>query len=214
MSGKFFELAKLDDAAGLAAVLKGTDLARLHNDAGESLYRFVLFHGHAKAAEAVKAQGGLGFHDAALVGDVARMETLLDAAPWAIDLLSPDGWTALHLAGFFGADAALERLLARGANARIMGRAFEQNLALHAAAAGRRIGKAAYAKLVAATGDPDVLQKQGYTALMIAASNGFTAAAEVLLAAGADRAIKLPDGKTAADIAADRGHAELAKLLG
>lgn len=213
MTDKLFELAKADDAAALTAALKGADLTRIHNDAGESLYRFALFHGHAKAAEAVKAQGGLGFHDAALVNDVARMDALLGSAPWSIDLLSPDGWTALHLAGFFGSDAALERLLARGANARVMGRAFEQNLALHAAAAGRRIGKPAYAKLIAATGDPDVLQKQGYTALMIAASNGFTAAVEVLLAASADRTIKLADGKSAADIARDRGHADLAKLL-
>ncbi len=213
MTDALFALAGAGDAEGLQAALSAADLARLHNEAGESLYRFALFHGHAKAAEAIKARGGLGFHDAALVGDVARLDSLLDAAPWAVDLLSPDGWTALHLAAFVGADAALVRLLDRGAHARIMGRAFEQNLALHAAAAGRRTGKAAYARLVTATGDPDAPQKQGYTALMIAASNGFTAAAEVLLAAGADRSIKLPDGKTAAAIARDRGHGELAKLL-
>src|SRR5471030_2473453 len=105
MTGTLFELAKADDAAILSAALKGADLTRLHNDAGESLYRFALFHGNAKAAEAVKAQGGLGFHDAELVNDVARMDALLDSAPWAIDMLSPDGWTALHLAGFLGSDA-------------------------------------------------------------------------------------------------------------
>lgn len=208
-----FALAKAEDVAGLEAALKSADLTRLHNEGGESLYRFALFHGHSKAAEAIKALGVFGLHDAALAGDVARVEALVTGAPWAIDLLSPDGWTALHLAAFFGNDAAVEVLLARGANARIMGRAFEQNLALHAAAAGRRIGKAAYAKLIAATGDPDVLQKQGYTALMIAASNGFVVAVEALLEAGADKTRKLPDGKTAADIARDRGHTELANLL-
>jgi ankyrin repeat protein len=213
MTPDLFALAKADDAGALGTALGGVDLARLHSEDGESLYRFALFRGHAKAAEAVKAHGGLGPHDAALSGDVARLEGLLGAAPWAVDLLSPDGWTALHLAAFFGADDAVQALLAMGANARTMGRAFEQNMAIHAAAAGRRIGKAAYAKLIAAAGDPDVLQKQGYTALMIAASNGFTAGAEALLAAGADRARKLPDGKTAADIARDRGHGELAKRL-
>ena len=207
-----FGLAKAEDVAGLEAALKGADLTRLHNEAGESLYRFALFHGHAKAAEVVKAPGVFGLHDAALTGDVSRVEALLKAAPWAIDMLSPDGWTALHLAAFMGMDTAVEALLKHGANARIMSRAFEQNMPMHAAAAGRRIGKGAYAKLVAETG-VDALQKQGYTALMIAASNGFTAAVEVLLAAGADKSIKLADGKTAADIAADRGHTELAKLL-
>lgn len=213
MTDKLFVLAQADDAAGLATALKGADLTCIHNDAGESLYRFALFHGHVKAAEAIKAQGGLGFHDAALVGDVAQMDKLLDAAPWAMDFLSPDGWTALHLAAFFGSDAALERLLARGANARIMGRAFEQNLAIHAACAGRRLGKAAMKTLIAATGDPDALQKQGYTALAIAAGNGFTDAVDALLEAGADRTRKV-DGKTAADFAHERGHEDLAKRLG
>jgi ankyrin repeat protein len=212
MTDSLFALVAADDIATLEPALKGADLARLHNDAGESLYRFALFHGHAKAAEAIKAQGGFGLHDAALTNGVARIDALLKEAPWAIDLLSPDGWTALHLAAFFGADAAVLRLLALGANARIMGRAFEQNLALHAACAGRRIGKAAMAQLITATGDPDALQKQGYTALAIAAGNGFSEAVDALLAAGADRARKV-DGKTAVDFARERGHADLAARL-
>jgi ankyrin repeat protein len=208
-----FALAAANDAEDLKVVLGGADLTRLHNDAGESLYRFALFHDHAAAAEAIKTPGALGLHDAALVGDIPRLTALLKIAPWAIDLLSPDGWTALHLAAFFGSDAALETLLALGANARIMGRAFEQNLAIHAACAGRRLGKAAFAKLVAATGNPDALQKQGYTALMIAAANGFEVAVDVLLAAGADRTLKQSEGKSAADFARERGHTELAERL-
>jgi ankyrin repeat protein len=105
------------------------------------------------------------------------------------------------------------RLLELGADARQWGRAFDANLALHAACAGRRLGKAAFEKLIGATGDPDIAQKSGYTALMIAAGNGFTDAVDALLAAGADRARKMPDGKTAADIARERGHAELAQRL-
>ena len=212
MTDQLFELAKADDAAALAAALKGADLTRIHNEGGESLYRFALFHGHAKAADAIKAKGGLGLHDAALVNDTARLDALLKAAPWAIDMLSPDGWTALHLAAYIGADAAVIFLLEHGANARAWARAFEQNYAIHAAVSGRRIGKAALTKLTAATG-ADAMQKQGYTALMIAAGGNFPLGVEVLLAAGADRSLKLPDGKTAADLARERGHAESVKSL-
>jgi uncharacterized protein len=212
MTDDLFALAESGDAQKLAAALKDADLARLHNAAGESLYRFALFHGHAKSAEAVRTHGTLGPHDAALTDDVGRLEAPIKAAPWSIDLLSPDGWTMLHLAAFVGADAAVALLLEMGANARVMGRAFEQNLALHAACAGRRLGRAAFDRLIAATGDPDARQKQGYTALAIAAGNGFEVAIDALLAAGADRTIRI-DGKSAADFARERGHAELAKKL-
>jgi len=208
-----FALAEADDAIALIAALgSGTAASRVRNEAGETIYEFCVFRGRVKCAEALKQRGSLSLHDAALAGDVARVAALLDQAPWAIDLLSPDGWTALHLASFVGNDAVIMGLLQRGADARLMSRAFEQNMAMHAAAAGRQIGRAAYAKLIAATG-VDAMQKQGYTALMIAASNGFAEGIEALLEAGADKTIKLSDGKSAADIAKDRGHSELEKRL-
>lgn len=213
MTTEVFAIVAADDATALERALQGLDLARVHNEGGESLYRFALFHGHAKCADMVRRRGGLSLHDAALAGDTAQVERLLKSAPWAIDLLSPDGWTSLHLAAFFGNDAVVEALLRLGANAVITGRAFEQNLAIHAACAGRRIGRGAFAKLVAATGDPDALQKQGYTALMIAAGNGFVDAVDVLLEAGADPSLKQSEGKTAADFARERSHPALAERL-
>jgi ankyrin repeat protein len=66
---------------------------------------------------------------------------------------------------------------------------------------------------VAATGDPNVTPKHGYTPLMEAALNGSADMVDVLLAAGADRAQRNPDGKSAGDFAREKGHAELAKRL-
>ncbi|HTK79186.1 MAG TPA: ankyrin repeat domain-containing protein [Rhizomicrobium sp.] len=213
-SKTFFALAEADDADGLAASLKGApEPFRIRNESGESLYLFCVFRGRVKCAEMLKARGGLSLHEAALADDAPRVEQLAHAAPSIVDLLSPDGWTALHLAAFVGNDDVLVRLLELGADPRIMSRAFEQNLPIHAACAGRRIGPEAMTKLVAATGDPDSLQKQGYTALMIAAGNGFTDAVDMLLAAGADRSRKTPDGKTAADLAREHAHTELAQKL-
>ncbi|MBI3678690.1 MAG: ankyrin repeat domain-containing protein [Proteobacteria bacterium] len=212
-SKELFALAEADDAAALDAALHGApETFRIRNESGESLYLFCVFRGRMKCAELLKTRGDFGLHEAALAGDTARVEALLKSAPSVIDMLSPDGWTALHMAAFPGNDATVVKLLDLGADARVFSRAFEQNMAMHAAAAGRRIGKQAYAKLIAASG-VDALQKQGYTALMIAASNGFADGIDALLAAGANRTLKTPDGKTAADIAVDRGHMDLVQRL-
>ena len=209
-----FAFAEADDAAGLLQALagRGSPVPPV-NDNGETPYLFCLYRGKTKCTEALSQGGALTLHEAAAAGDVARIEACLSAAPWSVQTLSGDGWTALHLAVFLGRDMAVIYLLDHGADARQWGRAVDSNLALHAACAGRRLGRHAFDKLIAATGDPNVPQKAGYTALMIAAANGFTDAADALLAAGADRTRKSSEGKSAADFARERGHAELAQRL-
>jgi hypothetical protein len=209
-----FTLAEADDASALVAALSECgSSAPVVNDNGETLFLFSLYRGRAKCVAALEERGGLTLHEAAAAGCTERIGACLQASPWAIQTLSADGWPALHLAAFLGRDAAVVRLLELGANARQWGRAFEPNLAIHAACAGRRLGGAAFAKLIEATGEADAAQKGGYTSLMIAAGNGFAKAVAALLAAGADRNRKTDDGKTAADFARERGHAELAALL-
>jgi len=57
--------------------------------------------------------------------------------------------------------------------------------------------------------------KAGYTPLLVAASIDFgdTVMTDLLLAAGADRGAKNPEGKTALDLAREYGHARLAARL-
>jgi ankyrin repeat protein len=208
-----FALAEADDAGKLMAQLGKTDGYCVRNDNGESLLLFSIYRGRAKCVAALKGHGDLTIQEAAAVGNAGRIEACVRALPASLYSLSPDGWPALHLASFLGQDAAIAKLLELGADARQWARSFEQNLAIHAAAAGRRIGADALRKLIAATGDVDAPQKQGYTALAIAASNGFAEACDVLLAAGADRMKKISDGRTAADVARERGHKELAERL-
>lgn len=208
-----FALADADDAAALLNALGQKPTHEARTETGETVFLYSLYRGKAKCVEALQKRGGLTLQEAAAAGDVECVNVCLDAAPWTIQSLSADGWTALHLAAFLGRDAVVVRLLERGADAMQWGRAFDANLAIHAACAGRRIGKAAFARLVAATGNPDITPKHGYTPLMEAALNGSSDLVDVLLAAGADTTRKNPDGKTAADFAREKGHAELAKRL-
>ena len=210
---ELFALADADDANALLRALGETPCHAVRQATGETLFLYSLYRGKTKCVEALQKRGGLTLHEAAAAGDLARVEVCGTSAPWTLQSLSADGWTALHLAAFLGRDAVVVRLLELGADARQWARAFETNLAIHAACAGRRIGKAAFAKLVAATGDPDITPKHGYTPLMEAAVNGADELVDVLLAAGADKTRKHPDGKTAADFAREKGNSELARTL-
>ena len=62
--------------------------------------------------------------------------------------------------------------------------------------------------------DPNARQEQGFAPLHDAAANGNAALVELLLKYGARTDAKTDDGKTAGDMAADRGHKELAEKLG
>jgi ankyrin repeat protein len=208
-----FAHADRDDASALSSALADQPSYMARNETGETIFLHCLYRGRTRCVEALRTRGGLTLHEAAAAGDVARIDVLLGQAPWTIQSLSADGWTALHLAAYLGRDAAVIRLLELGADAQQWARAFETNLAIHAACAGGRLGKTAFAELVAATGEPDVTPKHGYTPLMQAALNGYVDAVDVLLAAGADRSRTHPDGKTAAEFAREKGHRELIERL-
>lgn len=208
-----FGLAEKDDAQGLITALGDTESYSVLSPSGETLLLFALYRGCAKCVDALKGRS-LTLHEAAALGDARRVEACLSAAPWTLLCLSADGWPALHLAAYLGHDEVVFQLLDAGADALQWSRAMDQNLAVHAAAAGTRIGRKAYARVIEATGGPDVTQKGGYTALMIAAGNGFKAGVDALLAAGADPRRKLEDGRDAARFARERGHPELADRLG
>jgi len=57
----------------------------------------------------------LDVFDAAALGRVDRLRTLLDADRALVDSLSDDGFTALHLACFSGGAEAVQLLVERGA---------------------------------------------------------------------------------------------------
>lgn len=59
--------------------------------------------------------GDLDVFEAAMVGDMVRLTTLLDADPALVRVYSTDGFTLLHFAGFFNQPEVARALLDRGA---------------------------------------------------------------------------------------------------
>lgn len=149
--------------------------------------------------------------EAAQAGDFEALYAALESAPDHLNMPSPDGWTALHLAAHFGHASLVAYLLAVGADPLARSVNALENLPIHAAAAGRNAGIIA---LLLAAGTPvDATQHGGYTALHAGADAGDVASLEVLLKAGADVTIKAGNGKSALDLAEGNHHeAVIARL--
>ena len=150
--------------------------------------------------------------EAAALGLEDRVEHLLGGEPAAgIAALASDGFTALHLAAFFGRAEVVRRLLAAGAEVEAVARNATRVRPLHSAVAGG--SDAIVEALLAAGADPEARQAGGYTPLMGAAAGGSEPLVRRLLVAGADRDATNDETKTAADIARGRGHERIAALI-
>lgn len=149
--------------------------------------------------------------DAAALGHLDRLRARLDEDPARATAFAGDGFTALHLAAFFGKAEVTRTLLDAGASVDTYSRNPFANQPLHAAAAGRHVDVCRL--LLAAGADVNAPQHGGYAPLHEAAGNGHVELAELFLSAGADPLATTADGATAADVAERAGHLDLAARL-
>lgn len=158
----------------------------------------------------------LGSNGASGTGSSAGIDevtsgTAADNAVAPVDDRSADGFTALHLAAFFGQPAVARLLLERGADPNPWASGDLRVQPLHSAVAG---GHAEVAEMLILGGaDIDAAQRLGYTPLMGAAQNGMAATVELLLARGAAPKARNDDVLTAAELADRAGHHEVAATI-
>jgi ankyrin repeat protein len=200
-----FELIDAGDVDALASELdRNPDLAAERNADGLSPVLYALYNGKAElVGPLLKANPPLDVFDAAAVGRTRGLEELLDGEPELVTSWSPDGFTALHLAAFFGQEDASKILVERGAEVNLVARHATIHVApLHSAAAGSH---SEIVKLLLEHGaDPNAAQDGGFTPLHSAAHNDDRESVEALLAAGADPSLANDEGKTPADLAGDQ----------
>lgn len=188
-------LAGSSDTTGLSAVTVGA-----------------YYHQQAVIDRILAADPELDRFEAAIVGDLPRLAELLtepDAEP--IDQRSADGFTALHLAAFFGRVRLVQELLDRGADPNAWATGAIRVQALHSACAAshERIARL----LVEHGADVDQRQDGGSTPLHSAAANGLTDLCDFLVEHDADPKALTDDILTPADLAERAGHRELAAHL-
>lgn len=179
---------------------------------GNSPLTAALYHGKQAAVEYLLELGvPVSIHEAAALGDPDVLAYMLDLEQDLISRYSFDGWTALHLASFFGGHAAVELLLKRGADANACSRNSLQNMPIHAAAAGKRT--AIVHLLLQHGADPNVKQDGGWTPLHQATAHYDRGMVELLLDFGADPFIVNDEGKNAIQIAEEHQYEDIAALL-
>ena len=178
-------------------------LAAARDDAGLSAVLTAHYHRQDEALEVLLAAGPeLDVLDAAASGRLDVLRAHVEAGQDALAERTPEGFTPLHLAAFFGGGAAVRLLLAAGMDAD----ADQENPArvrpLHSAVAARDHDAAR--ALLEGGADPDAVQQGGFTPLLAAAYHDDAEMAELLLHHGADRTLAADDGRDPAAMAGER----------
>ena len=201
-----------DEEKARALLARHPGVARAPTPQGLPLLTMAIYARASRVIDALRDAGAEPtIHEAAALGDVARVRALAAQDKALVGAHSADGMTPLHLAAHFGQREAAVALLNLGADADAIGAAPLANAPLHAAAAG---GQPALIDLLLSVGaTPDARDAGGHTPLMVAAANGLVDGVRALLANGADARATNAQGKTPRDFAAERDEDEVVALL-
>jgi uncharacterized protein len=166
------------------------------SDLLEALYR-----GDRDALDAALAEeSDLTIFEAAAVGRLERVHELLLLEAGFVDLWSPDGFTALHLAAFFGHVEIAVELLRRGADVNAVARNQLAVQPINSAAAANHTEVVRV--LLDHGADPNAREAAGFAPIHAAAHNGNDELYDLLVARGADQEAATDDGRTVADLRA------------
>lgn len=196
-----FEAIARGDVATVRSILADDPSRAGARDArGVSAVLQARYHRQDMALHALlAARPALDVFEAAALGDLERLGAALDEDPARVGAFSPDGFTPLHLAAYFGQRATTALLLDRGADPQAASTNDARLQPLHSAAASGRCDLVAL--LLEREAPPDGQQQGGFTALHAAVKRGDMEMVGLLMDHGADPALKDDEGHDAVSYA-------------
>jgi uncharacterized protein len=213
LAGQLIEAVNEDDPVRVTELLAADpSLVNARDRDGVSAIMLSRYRFDRETTDALlAADPELDIFEATTLGYIDRVRERLMEDPARATSLSPDGFTALHLAAFFGKVEAARALVEAGADVGAVSRNEMIVQPLHSAAAGRHLELCRL--LIAAGADVNATQRHGFTPLHAAAQHGDVELVELLLSAGADPAVTRDTGETPADTAEAEGHVDVARRL-
>ena len=183
-----------------------------HSRSGESAILTAVYHRQKEIVNLLVARGAtLSLLEASAAGEVERVERLIEESPDAVNEYGADGWTALHLAAFFGHPRIVELILASGGDVSARSTNANANTPLHAALAANQ--KMAAGLLLGYGADVNAADAGGWRPLHLATANNNLDSMKALIAQGADLDATNKDGLTPLALAREKNHREAAAVL-
>jgi ankyrin repeat protein len=208
-----FELVKNNSIAELeSSLVNNPSASDATNEQDISLLMLAVYYRNQEAINTIKKfKKNLSPWEAACLGDGDQLNTHLKSDPLLINTASPDGFSLLGYACFFGQKPIAELLVKEGADVNAASKNAIKVAPLHSAAA---ISNYGLCKLLLDNGaNVNAAQQAGYTPLHEAAHNGKTDLAKMFLEYGADKNLLTEKGESALDLAKSKSHEETALLI-
>lgn len=210
---------KQDDIAQVQQIITADPtLVNARGDGAISMLMLAQYYGRDDLVKLlVQNNAQIDIYEASAIGDTERAAGWLAMQPNLANSFSPDGFTPLGLASFFGRLAIVNTLLPYHADPNIASNNAMRVAPLNSAVAGDHYEIAA--KLIEAGANVNVKQADGFTPLMSASQNGNAQMVKLLLAHGADASARVDKSsaefanKSALDFARQIGSPEIIVLL-